>query len=341
MRRVPELDGIRAIAAIAVIGLHAGNVSTAFRPPILMLWGAMAVDLFFVLSGYLITTIILAEGGSRGFLVNFYARRSLRTWPIYYLCLLAIAGVGVLAPRLYPIDGLPYFLTYTQNLPHYWGGEAPPFCLAFAHAWSLAVEEQFYLIWPALVLLAGRRRLIPLSLALTALAFAARAWWRLDSQLLVTRCDGLALGGLLAALLAGLEDRGAIRSRRLPHWFAGLIGASLLFLVPITLIFLGILPNRWGLKPGTSGVLFSLDVLAFNLLFTGVVGLCVCKSGHPALGSSGAARSATSAGSATACISSTAWSSAWPTGSRAGTSPGRPSCSRWPSRWAWPPCRGG
>ena len=282
MRRVPELDGIRAIAAVVVVALHAGNVSAAMRFPILMTWGAMAVDLFFVLSGYLITAIILAEGESRGFLVNFYARRSLRTWPIYYLCLLAIAAGGVLVPGLYPIDGLPYYLTYTQNVPRTWGGEAPPFCLAFAHAWSLAVEEQFYLIWPALVLVAGRRRLVPMALGCVALAFVARAWWHLDSQLLITRCDGLALGGLLAALMANADEHAT--RRRLPRLFASLIAASLAYLVPLTLVFRGILPNPWGLVAGTSGPLFSLDLLAFNLLFVGLIGWTACRSGHPALG---------------------------------------------------------
>ena len=283
MRRVPELDGIRAIAAVVVVGLHAGNVSEAMRFPLLMMWGAMAVDLFFVLSGYLITTILLGEGGSRGFLINFYARRSLRTWPIYYLCLLAIGVAGILIPTLYSIDGLPYYLTYTQHIPHYWGGETPPFCLAFAHAWSLAVEEQFYLIWPALVLLVGRRRLVPMALAFVALAFVARAWWRLDSQLLLTRCDGLALGGLLAALLAKRVD-GEGFPRRLPTAFGALIAASLAYLVPITLIYRDILPNPWHLTPGTSGPMFSLNLLAFNLLFVGLVGSIVCSSGHPALG---------------------------------------------------------
>ncbi len=283
MRRVPELDGIRAIAAMVVVGLHAGNVSESFRVPVLRLWGAMAVDLFFVLSGFLITAIILSEGRSRGFLTNFYARRSLRTWPIYYLALLAIAAVGVLVPGRYPIDGWLYYLTYTQNVPHYGGAEAPPFCLAFAHAWSLAVEEQFYLIWPAVVLLAGRRRLVPLALGIAALAFASRAFWRLDSQLLLTRCDGLALGGLLATVLAD-RDAESVRSPGPARAFVGLIGASLAYLVPITLILLGVLPNHWGIVPGTSGVFFSVNLLTFNLLFTGLVGLVVCRSGHPGLG---------------------------------------------------------
>ena len=115
-----------------------------------MRWGWTAVDLFFVISGYLITTILLRGRSTPGALANFYARRSLRIWPIYYLALAAFLVANALIGHPYPTDGLPYYLTYTQNVPRYWGGVVPPFCKAFAHCWSLSVEEQFYLIWPAL-----------------------------------------------------------------------------------------------------------------------------------------------------------------------------------------------
>src|ERR1022692_2310156 len=89
MARVGELDSLRGLAALAVIIFHAKEAWLPF--------GWAAVDLFFVLSGYLITSIILRQGGTPGFLRNFYIRRGLRTWPIYYLL---IAVVIVLSPEI-------------------------------------------------------------------------------------------------------------------------------------------------------------------------------------------------------------------------------------------------
>src|SRR5689334_19766085 len=112
MPRVPELDALRALAALVVLLFH-------IRPQRFP-WGWTGVDLFFVLSGYLITTIILGHQGTRGFVRNFYIRRSLRIWPIYYLALLGLVLANRWLPKPQPMDALPYYLTYTQNLPSYW-----------------------------------------------------------------------------------------------------------------------------------------------------------------------------------------------------------------------------
>ena len=84
-------------------------------------------------------------------------RRGLRIWPVYYLTILAVvvAGPWFHWPTLW--DGLGYHLTYTQNLPLYWSGRVPPFSPYVMHFWTLANEEQFYIVWPLLVVMLGRR----------------------------------------------------------------------------------------------------------------------------------------------------------------------------------------
>lgn len=278
MRRVPELDSLRAIAAIAVVWSHAAQASPGFRFAPIVHWGWSAVDLFFVVSGYLITSIILEAQKSKHFLLNFYARRSLRIWPIYYLALFAFALVNLVLGQPYPMDGLPRYLAYLQNVSHYWGGQDPPFCKGFAHTWSLAVEEQFYLIWPAVVLFSGRKRLSQISLGVIALATVARGCG-LDAQLLLTRSDGLALGGLLAALVGNRES--FERNRRLYRR-----GSILLICFGLTAWPFFRVPAATGFNAASS-----LELLAINLFFVGCVGFCVCSTGrretaclrHPAL----------------------------------------------------------
>lgn len=109
MRRIPELDGLRGLAALLVVGQHFWPDTFCF--------GWAAVDLFFVLSGYLITNVILDNGGGPGFLLKFYARRNLRIWPIYYLTILTM--VTCTHPEL---GAVPYHLFYLQNIPSNWGG---------------------------------------------------------------------------------------------------------------------------------------------------------------------------------------------------------------------------
>jgi peptidoglycan/LPS O-acetylase OafA/YrhL len=188
MKRILELDGLRGLAALVVVFYH---IHPEYCP-----WGWAAVDLFFVLSGFLITGIILRDGGDDGFLWTFYVRRGLRIWPIYYLSIagLTVVGLGSLA-------ALPYYLTYTQQVQRYWGG-VPPRWGSMAHTWTLAIEEQFYLIWPALLLLTRRRGVCLLAAAALAMSVCARRAG-LHPWLLAARCDGLALGAILAWLHAG------------------------------------------------------------------------------------------------------------------------------------------
>lgn len=270
MRRISELDALRGLAAVVVMFFH--------LDPHRYFPGWSGVDLFFVLSGYLITSIILRDGESNDFFINFYARRSLRIWPIYYLTLLVLVAANPFLSRPAPLDDLPYALTYTQNIPLYWGKEPPPHHPALNHAWTLAVEEQFYLVWPALILWAGRRRLVPLCLATIALALATRDGWnwilpRYHERLLLARSDGFALGGLLAWLLG--EDGWARRRRDLGGLaFGAASGLALAYLL-------------WGAWSEGAKHFIGLPtpshpaetIFAFGLLYAGIIGLVALHAG--------------------------------------------------------------
>jgi peptidoglycan/LPS O-acetylase OafA/YrhL len=265
--RIPELDALRGIAAVVIVIFH----SNVRRFP----WGWAAVDLFFVLSGFLITGIVLRHGGSRGFLSRFYIRRALRIFPAYYLVVLGLVVFRNLLPR--PVDprGLIYELTYTQFLPYYWFAEAPRYSPYLGHTWTLAIEEQFYLVWPALILLAGRSRawVAALSLATVAGSFYLRSRGY-SVALLGARADGLALGGLLAAVMAGRDGIATSRALRVGLTAATVVSAAILVALAS---FVGMAATdafpRWT----------GLVVLAFSTLWLGVIGLVVIHSGHPRL----------------------------------------------------------
>ncbi len=149
------LDGIRCLAIVAVIWHHTPGRELLHVP--ILLRGYLGVDLFFVLSGFLITTILIREEKKTGTisLRNFYARRSLRIFPLYYGFLLALAVWSWFTNRseFYEYASiLPYYVFYLTNFVE--GGSR----IFFEHGWSLAVEEQFYLLWPTMIKLLGMRR---------------------------------------------------------------------------------------------------------------------------------------------------------------------------------------
>ncbi|HEX2296663.1 MAG TPA: acyltransferase [Actinomycetota bacterium] len=199
----PALDGIRAVAVLLVLTFHTSEFPTG---------GFLGVDVFFVLSGFLITTLLLQEWDERGgvSLRRFYMRRFLRLFP----ALAALVAVYLVASAvLGDLDGRRvasgfYSLTYVAN----WvvAFDAPFHKDALVHLWSVAVEEQFYLLWPSVLVLVAARR--PRSLgAVTTGLIAIVAVWRLSLELggtgferiyfaLDTRFDELLVGCLGAIL---------------------------------------------------------------------------------------------------------------------------------------------
>jgi peptidoglycan/LPS O-acetylase OafA/YrhL len=160
LKYIKGLDALRALlVAIVVIG-HS-RIHLFYMEPgpfakiiqVLLPTDTFGVDVFFVLSGFLISSILLrAENSNLPKIIvvrNFVARRTLRIFPVYYLTVLILWFINY--PDIHQY--LPWFLTYTSNIlcfkTHFWN--------AFSHTWSLSVEEQFYLIWPWLILFINKK----------------------------------------------------------------------------------------------------------------------------------------------------------------------------------------
>lgn len=148
---LPGLNGLRAIAAVTVMVIHAQDYLRALDLPILGSTeaAAFAVTVFFALSGFLITYLLLRERQRSGRIntLNFYIRRTLRIWPLYFTffgltMLFNVAFAEPVMPGL-----VPYYLLFAANIPL----AAQQFINHASHLWSLSVEEQFYLIWPWLL----------------------------------------------------------------------------------------------------------------------------------------------------------------------------------------------
>jgi len=215
---IPALDALRGIAILLVLatnlyplGLPVGLADSVVRR--LFRAGWVGVDLFFVLSGFLITSILLDTKGSSRYLITFWGRRVLRIFPLYYGTL---AVLFVVLPLLPLADRLSGLQTFREVQGWYWsyltnvliarrGWGAAPY--GTDHFWSLAVEEQYYLVWPLVVLWCDSRQLRVVCLTLIAgalgLRIAAHFGGVSPAAIYVctfTRMDSLAAGSLLAVL---------------------------------------------------------------------------------------------------------------------------------------------
>ena len=153
---IPALDGVRGCAILLVLVDHLfwsnNHTGSGLFDFLVRLRGAgfMGVNLFFALSGFLITGILLDTVGTPGFFRNFYSRRALRIFPLYYLSLAAL--LLLTKPLHFVWNGWQYFfLTYTENLRVWHPTDFNLGSFNINHFWSLQVEEQFYFVWPFLV----------------------------------------------------------------------------------------------------------------------------------------------------------------------------------------------
>lgn len=248
---LPALDGLRGVAILMVL-LHHFNIlhpAGAVERAVINLLdlGKHGVDLFFVLSGFLITGILIDTRGRPGYLVSFFSRRILRIVPLYYLVLTFLLVVW---PWILARDSatLPSAMRWSAESAdgawYYLFGSNILFATREAFGlqgldvtWSLAIEEQFYLLWAVLVgFLRGRALLVACALFVAAgpiframIGFSGGSW--LDAYLLTPgRLDAMALGGLLAGLYRAPEIVSRERLRGLAAWVAAGSASGLLLL---------------------------------------------------------------------------------------------------------------
>lgn len=229
---MPQLDGLRAIAVAMVLLAHCWLRDSHI--------GHYGVRIFFVLSGFLITGILLdlrerieSQGTAQGGIWRaFFLRRALRIFPAYFVFLGVILLIGV--PGLK--DQLPWHVLFLSNISIFINADWEPWQVT--HLWSLSVEEQFYLLWPALILLAPRRALAPVFLMLVTLAVL---WRTLCLVLGMTEFGAFLTPASFDALAGGATIALAARD----GWLRGLQRACL-FLAPVWIVLIvAVEVGRW------------------------------------------------------------------------------------------------
>jgi peptidoglycan/LPS O-acetylase OafA/YrhL len=281
--RYLPLDGLRSIAIAAVFWFHYRvQIHSAGE------WGWAGVDLFFALSGYLITGILYDSLHKPGYFRNFYMRRALRIFPLYWG--LWIVLIGALLIRHHKFD--PWYLAWPAYLGNYvdlhaihaglphgkydilaiWHVIGEKFYVRVGPYWSLAVEEQYYLLWPLVVWwVRDRSRLLRICaggmvfilLLRTALHFWMPAAWVADNELYVftfTRADTLLAGAIIALWARGPRGLAVIRT----GWVmtAGILAACGLL----------VSAHRWGIFNGST---FAPWLQTYGYSLVGLLAACI------------------------------------------------------------------
>jgi len=197
---IPELDGLRGLAVLGVVFYHCHPRLEGTWIYGASLWGWAGVNLFFVLSGFLITSILLGAREKPHYFRNFYARRVLRIWPVYVLVLVVVYleapwFVGLPVGRAFLTAPWWAYILFVQNLFHL---VLPP---AIGPTWSLAIEEQYYFLWAPTVRLLKRPAMFSMVLVAALIASPllrhANLRWMTPTGTLI-HLDGIAWGSLLA-----------------------------------------------------------------------------------------------------------------------------------------------
>lgn len=278
LTHLPTLDGIRGVAILMVLMhnfglLIAPSNSVAYLIQLGMDIGWVGVELFFVLSGYLITRILLDTKDSSSYFSAFYMRRVLRIFPMYYGTLLVLLvgrqllGGGAETQGTWAYDSSIWYWLFVSNWVNPFADSPGP----FPHFWSLAVEEQYYLLWPLIVRANSSQRIVAICIVLIVASLGVRFWlleFGFNEEAVysfsICRMDALAMGALIAA---------AERSQHLWRFVSGLspwtplLWAVLLFLVGVLLIQ-GVYPRT---KYETQIIGYTLLAIVFGLFVLSAV----------------------------------------------------------------------
>ncbi len=290
--RLPALDGARGLAILAVMLFH-------FSPAGAKLSGAevtwlddsvdaavgfgwAGVDLFFVLSGFLITGLLLNAKGAAGYFRHFYARRSLRIWPAYYVLLVLMMAV---VPLVEPTgkaaardlaERIIWYATFTINIYDAVNIDLSQDFFLAGHLWSIAVEEQFYLVWPVVILLLSRRALLVACCSMIVGALVIRVALETTGHdvaafsLMPSKMDALAVGALVA--VAARDPNTMQTVRRWAPWVA----AVALAVIVALFVALG------NLTPPLDGWTQTVGLSAFAMLFGSLLVYVIgAKPGDP------------------------------------------------------------
>jgi peptidoglycan/LPS O-acetylase OafA/YrhL len=235
MRRIPTLDGWRAIAILSVVTHHAATAFYSNEPAYwarsFTIYGGFGVDVFFALSGLLITKLLLEEWRANGAvsLRGFYIRRAFRILPPYLVMLAGVTAAGLWFSGREAAGCLFFFRNYVpDSMVGRWT----------QHLWSLAVEEHFYFLWPGLLVLCGRKRG---KFVAAAVALAIGIWRMVDAQFNIghaldvqphfrtdLRLDALLWGAVAAFILDENRDRERFTQQmKLGLWSAAAVVAMI------------------------------------------------------------------------------------------------------------------
>ncbi|HEX8517925.1 MAG TPA: acyltransferase [Bacteroidia bacterium] len=232
IKYIEQLDGLRFLAIAGVMISHFVHFENSLlqRFPF-----GHGVNLFFVISGFLITTILLrnkeeieiGESSLSKVIKNFYVKRTLRIFPIYYLTIFFLYFINFQNTR----DVFGWVATYTTNI---YLSLDKPYIGSFNHLWSLAAEEQFYLIWPLLILLTPKRLLaafiystITLSVLFKIILFVTVGWTTAINAFTLSCGDALGLGALIGYWM--LYDKSKLDFINKNHWLLGSSAAIFAF----------------------------------------------------------------------------------------------------------------
>jgi peptidoglycan/LPS O-acetylase OafA/YrhL len=298
MKRIRELDGLRFFAIVGVLVAHFCPSSLAGASLLSLGW--IGVDLFFVISGFLITTILISLRGTQSPYRTFYWRRALRIFPPYYLVLALLCGIQLINRSHLPVKGTLESLTFLTSLraegvyqgllshlhgAQYGGKGSYVHDHLFARwsdgitvFWSLSVEELFYLFWAPVVLRCSRLQVLAVSLSAIGLCPIMRVLchgteWS-EYYFFPCRIDSLMMGSLLSLLFFAYSQGEIRRSTLIPG--LRVAGAVSLCCLVVLCLHDGVL-NHVELRSTLSFTALGYTLL--GLAFASLVGLCVMHTG--------------------------------------------------------------